>query len=96
LNKENLLKEKFFKLEKIGYILSKSVKKWDNLKREKCACIIHNGETKMIWDSYSRLLTYIKENQMEISGNSREYFEDLIINSKGQKGHMIKICIPIL
>lgn len=95
LKKEDILEDEFFRIDKVGYILPTDLKECLYLQGGKFACIYHKDETKTIGESYQKLLNYIQENNSQVIGDSREYFEELIVNSGDKKGRIIKICIPV-
>lgn len=100
LKQETFFKGKFLEVDKVGYIFKNNSKKNRNLitdefKIGKCICIYHNDETSKIGLSYNKLLNYINKNNYEISGDSIEIFDELVVNNGKRKGRIIKICIPI-
>lgn len=95
IKKENFLNSNFFNIEFVGYTLHESEKNLEKNSSNLYACIFHKKETKKIGESYQLLLNFIKKNNFKISGDSKEIFNDSVVNSGKTKGRIIKICIPI-
>lgn len=95
LKKDNFLNENYFDIESVGYIIDSKDQDFSELNGGTFACILHKDETKLIGESYKELLKFINEKKYSIIGNSREYFDELVVNSGKKKGRIIKICIPI-
>lgn len=93
---EDIEKKEYFRIDKIGVIVDSNFKfKNFKLQREKVVSIYHKDATPKIGESYEKLKNFIKENNLEICGNSRERFKDVIVNSGNCTGQTIKISIPV-
>nr|WP_307776221.1 MerR family transcriptional regulator [uncultured Cetobacterium sp.] len=96
LKKEDVDKENFFRIDKIGVIVEKdSPHKNLTLKKGKFVSIYHKDSTQKIGESYLILKKYIQENNLILLGDSQERFKDVIVNAGNCMGQTIKISLPI-
>ena len=90
---EDILNEKYFRIDKIGVITNTVSNHYIDFNL--VASIYHKDSTPKIGDSYYKLIQFIKENNFKIIGNPIETFNDVIVNAGNCMGQSIKISIPI-
>lgn len=96
LKEEDFVSGNYFRIHEIGVINNIDEKLCNKtLERGEFLSIYHKDFTSKIGESYKKLLDYIKNNNLEINGSSREFFSDVIVNAGNCMGQCIKISIPI-
>lgn len=93
LKKEDILKNEYFKIDRIGVIASSVSNHYIDFNL--VVSIYHKDFTQKIGESYFKLLKFIDENNFKILGDSIETFNDVIVNAGNCMGQTIKISIPI-
>jgi len=64
-------------------------------KVENAACIYHKGGYESLGETYSELITWIKENNYIMNGHSRESYIDGIWNKENSEDWLTEIQIPV-
>ncbi|WP_297487410.1 MerR family transcriptional regulator [uncultured Cetobacterium sp.] len=96
LKQEDFVTGNYFRIHEIGVVNNISDELCNrNLSKTRCISIYHKDFTNKIGESYCKLLKFIEENNLEITGSSREFFNDVIVNAGNCMGQSIKISIPI-
>ena len=62
---------------------------------KEAACIFHKGPYRTLPQSYAKILKYIEENGLKISGNIRESYIDGIWNQNSEEDWLTEIQIPV-
>lgn len=94
---ENLKKRDFSQIKKMGILIPEGISIPSRLLSEKTmfATILHKDSFESLEESYMKLLHFIEENSYEITGDSIEISNELLLPLDKGIGGILRILIPV-